>query len=779
MRIKIQGEPDPHIRILVKWLIRTLPFITPFLSQAQLQPIGQWREHLPWQQITSVTFTNDRVWAATPYSLFSVDAADNSIERYSKINGLTETGISAIGAEATGERVVIAYNNSNIDVLNNNNVTNINALKNSTVAADKTIYSIFIDQQLAYLATGFGIVVINLDKNDIKDTYIIGSNGGKTKVNAITSDGTYYYAATSEGLKKAPATGANLADFRNWQLISGSNGLPAGYVQSVSSLQNMVLAVKNDSLLSQSGNNWNLLYRDGWKIKNCTVSNNKILLSEQLNNTGRIVVLSPHGTTAATIQDLKYTTTPRQAIIFQNEYWIGDSTAGLSKYSGVSFTQLIPDAPPSIATGGMQAHNNTLWVAAGAINNNWEAQNNKSGLYSFSDNTWAYYDNSNIPALDTITDFITVAADPINESVWAGSFGDGLVNIKKDKTFTLYKQNTAVQAAYFAPASYRVSGLAFDADNNLWIANYGSEKPVVVRKADGSWQSFAIPYIIPEQATSQIVIDDLNQKWIVLPKSNGLVCFNHGKTIDNPGDDQWKLYHSGKGNGNLPDNNVLSIAKDKNNFIWVGTAKGIGVIQCTQDVFSASSCEAVLPVVQQDAFAGYLFSDEQVQTIAVDGADRKWVGTQNGVWLVSPQGDQTVYRFTESNSPLLSNDVKQIAIDNNTGEVFFATAKGICSFRSTATETTETNNSVLVFPNPVPPGYTGSIAIRGLPNNAIVKITEMDGRLAYETRAFGGQAIWNGKDYKGRTVSTGIYLVLVSDDDHQQKLVTKIVFVKK
>jgi len=265
----------------------------------------------------------------------------------------------------------------------------------------------------------------------------------------------------------------------------------------------------------------------------------------------------------------------------------------------------------------------------------------------------------------------------------------------------------------------------------------------------------------------------------VLPKSNGLVCFNHGQSIDNPGDDQWKMYRSGKGNGNLPDNDVRCIAKDKNNFIWVGTAKGIGVIQCSQQVFNNQGCEATLPIVQQDNFAGYLFSDEQVQAIAVDGADRKWVGTQNGVWLISPDAAKTIYRFTESNSPLLSNDVKQIAIDGKTGEVFFATAKGICSFRSTATETVETGNEALVFPNPVPPGYTGTIAIRGLAANAIVKITEMNGRLVYQTRALGSQATWNGKDYKGRTISTGIYLVFTSDEDHQQKLVTKIVFVQK
>jgi hypothetical protein len=169
-----------------------------------------------------------------------------------------------------------------------------------------------------------------------------------------------------------------------------------------------------------------------------------------------------------------------------------------------------------------------------------------------------------------------------------------------------------------------------------------------------------------------------------------------------------------------------------------------------------------------------------VQTIAVDGADRKWVGHKKRRWLIKRRQQKKLFIVLQKAIVrLLSNDVKQIAIDGKTGEVFFATASGICSFRCTATETTETSNEGLVFPNPVPPGYTGTIAIRGVANNAIVKITELNGRLVYQTRAQGSQAIWNGKDYKGHTISTGIYLVFTSDENHQQKLVTKIVFIQK
>jgi hypothetical protein len=182
--------------------------------------------------------------------------------------------------------------------------------------------------------------------------------------------------------------------------------------------------------------------------------------------------------------------------------------------------------------------------------------------------------------------------------------------------------------------------------------------------------------------------------------------------------------------------------------------------------------------VQNGNFNGFLFIGEQVQSIAVDGADRKWIGTKHGVWLISSDGEETIFHFTEQESPLLSDDVRKIAIDGTTGEVFFSTAKGICSFRSTATEGSSENQHVLVYPNPVPPGYTGQVAIKGLVENAIIKITELDGRLVYQTRALGGQAIWNGKDYKGRRVASGIYLVLITDSNRKENLATKIVFLK-
>jgi hypothetical protein len=759
-----------HHRLLV--LVFTLPLS--FSSWGQIQPIGQWREHLPWHQAIGVAGNAENIWAATPYSIFSIDLTENSIERWIKINGLSETGISAIGVGAS--QLIIAYTNSNIDILEDGAVININAIKNSNAPGDKTIYQVFVRGPLAYLSTGIGIVAIDLEKHEVRDTYIIGNGGSKIGINAVTADGTYFYAASKEGLKKALINNSNLADFRNWQT---ENGLSPGEVRSVVVVQDKVIAEKNDSLFKLDGAAWNFFYHDEWAIKNISVSGDKLLLSEVRDSEGRVIELNASGTITNTIQHAAYTPSPSQAVFFANNYWIADSLAGLSKYTGAAYEQYIPNSPASVVSGNMDALSNVIYAAAGTITGNWQPTGNKAGVFRYAGNQWDFFNARNLPQFDSLPDIITVLADPGGAGFWAGSYGGGLVHVGKDNEVTIYKQNSPLQPAISSPGSYRVSGLARDAEQNIWVANYGGTAELHVRKPDGSWRSFAIPFPIAENAVSQIVVDDLNQKWIVSPMGGGLICFNHGETVDNPADDQWKWYRAGAGNGNLPDNKVLCIAKDKSNFIWVGTTRGIGIIYCPQQVFAGDGCEAILPVVQQDNFAGYLFRDEMVQAIAVDGADRKWIGTNNGVWLISADAEKTIYHFTTANSPLPDNDIKSIAIDGQSGEVFFSTAKGICSFRSTATEGTNINTNVLVFPNPVPPGYHGAIAIRGLVNNAIVKITEMDGRLVYQTRALGGQAVWNGKDYRGRSISSGVYLVLVSDDGRRENIATKIVFIKK
>lgn len=745
------------------------------IAQNPIPPVSQWREHLNYQHTIQVVNGN-QIFCATATNFFSVDNKNN-IERFSKVTGLNDIGVSCIGWDAATQQLIVAYKNSNLDVSKNTSVRNIGDIKRSTISGNKTIYSIYCKDGLAYLCSGLGIIVVNLAKYEIKDTWFIGNNGGQVKINGLTNNGNSFYAATDEGLKSIPSNSSDISNYSNWKTISGSNGLSTGPVKNILFANNQIIAEKNDSLFILNGNTWNLLYADAsWPIVNSTSSDNKLLLCER-SNTGnaRVIILNTNGTIEKIAAQSGVISFPRSAVLDNGALWIADQFGGLSKFISDA-ERFIPNGPPGPADGEMIIQNNILHVAAGSVNSAWNYQYNRDGIFDFQEDKWSYKGYYNIPVLDSVLDFISLAIDPTDATVWAGSYGGGLVNFIEGAQPKIYKKNNStLQAAIGDPGSYRISGLAFDQNSNLWISNYGAAQNLHVRKADGTWKAFNIPFTHLENAVSQILIDDANQLWIVSPKDNGVFCYNYGASIDNTTDDQWKFYRQGSGNGNLPSNTVLCLLKDKNGFIWVGTDRGIGIIQCASDAFSAQGCDAVLPIVQQDRFAGLLFKDETVQCMAIDGANRKWIGTKNGLWLISPDGDKIIYRFTEENSPLLSNDVKRVAVDPVTGEVFIATFNGICSFRSTATEGGETNSNVLVFPNPVPPGYNGTIAIRGLVENALVKIAEMNGRLVFQTRALGGQAIWDGRNYRGEKIASGIYLVIIRDDSGNEKIVTKIV----
>ena len=763
------------------FLIFFLWRITVCSAQNDMPSIGAWREHLPYNSAIDVTAGDGKVYCATPYSLFTVNTSDNLIERLSRVSGLNETGISAIKYDESNNKLFIVYANSNIDIIYRNDIYNVPDIKRSAIIGDKRIYNIYSFANKFYLSAGLGVIVVDADRYEIKDSWFIGNGGNYIKVNGFTSDGTYFYAATDEGLKKAPMNASNLADHNNWQLISGSNGLSGGNCSNVMTVQDKVVLQKNDSLFVQNGNNWTLFYTDGWPLVCTNTTENKIQICERQNNgTARVVILNPDGTVFRTLANTGAVSFPRKALLFNNDPWVADQYAGLSHFdSAPSYHQYIPNSPQNVSSGEMLVYNNVFYATAGSVNDAWNYQYNGEGIYVFKEGGWNNINRYQYAAIDSLLDYVTIAIDKRDETIWAGSYGGGLLHIKKGPSFEIFKKNF-LGATVGDPSSYRVAGLVFDSDNHLWISNFGSSQPLKVRKNDGNWKSFTLPYVLFGNAVSQIIVDDNNYKWMVSPLGNGLICYDHGTSIDNINDDRWRKYSSGSGSGNLPNNSVLCVAKDKSGFIWVGTSDGIGVIECPDQSFGSPGCDAVWPVVPNGNFAGYLFKGQEVRSITVDGANRKWVATKNGVFLIGPTGEKVIYQFTEDNSPLLSSDVKKIAIDGKTGEVYFATLKGICSFRSTATEGGEKNEDPLVFPNPVPPGFTGTIAIRGLVNNAIVKITELDGKLVYQTRALGGQAIWNGKNYRGQRISSGIYLVLVSDDDgHKEHVVTKIFFIQQ
>ncbi len=643
------------------------------VCSGQQVPIGHWREHLPYMQAQAIVSSSGKIFCATAYNMFSVTADDHDITRYSKLNGLHDAGISAIGANAGGQTVLIAYGNGNLDLLKEEGISNLPEILRKNIQADKTIHSVLFTGGMALLSTGFGIVAVNTGREEISDTYIIGSNGQYINTYAVATDGSYYYAATAEGIKRAAVSGADLANYRNW--APWMQGLRAGAVQSVVRLQNRLICRQQDSLFSWEQDHWQPWYADGRTINSINVSDNQLLVCEPANGAGgaRVLNLSADGTLAAILEDARLKA-PAQAAGWNNQIWIADAQQGLLLYDGNGFSSLTPNAPAGIAGGNMLFINNSLWVTAGGVSDEWAPTNNRNGYFVFEQEEWRNFNGSTEPYLDTLPDLLPVAADA-GGNKYIGSFSNGLLVLDVSGGHTAIGQ-PVLPAPMDNPRASRVSGLATDAAGNLWLTAYGADRNVLVKKPDNSWLQFRIPFAHAYNAVSDILIDDNDQPWIISPRGNGLFVFNHGNSLENTSDDRWVLYRSGANQGNLPSNDVRCLAKDKDGWIWAGTDRGVAIFSCTQNVFSGG-CAAYLPIVQQDDFAGYLFRDEQVNTIAVDGANQKWIGTQkNGAWLINSSGEKILAHFSTDNSPLPDNAVSKIAIHPVTGEVFFATALG-------------------------------------------------------------------------------------------------------
>lgn len=745
---------------MMRVLCLCLLVIPPFWCPGQLPPIGAWREHLSYHHAQAIGGTGNNFYVATQAAVFNVSGEDHVITRYTTINGLHSIGVRAIASGP--ESLVIGYNNSDIDIVTGASVTEVPDLEISPVTGDKTINGVYIAGDNAYLSTGLGIVVVGITEAQVQDTYIIGPGGNQTPVYAVASDSLYWYAATASGLRKALRASGNLADFSGWQLPTGDAGMDALPCQQVVSGGGGLFVLRGDSIFASIGGTWQTWYTDGWNIRGIQVEGDSLVVTEQDpgGTIGRINWLGASGVVARSLIQPGVLVDPRGILEDASEIWIADAQRGLLEWNGATMVPLVPNSPDGPLNGQMEDTETGLWVAGGGTGSGADT----SGFYHFSGDTWTAYNSLTQPALSGIQDITSIAISPRGDTVFAGAAGPGPAG-------GLIRAAQATSAApVISTGGPPVTGLTYDASGNLWVVNGGALQPLSEYKPDGSLVPYSLPVVIPGNQLGQVITDDFGYLWIRAPAGHGVLCFN-------PVTQQWTSYLPGSGQGNLPDPTVNCVVKDKQGLVWIGTNNGIGVVECGASIFS-SGCDVTLPIVQQDAFAGYLFQGQEVLCMAVDGADRKWVGTPSGAWLISEDGVHVIATFNTANSPIFNDTVNAIGIDGKTGEVFFSTPSGMCSFRGNATEASQASGGLLVFPNPVPPGYSGTIAVRGVPEGAIVKFTELSGRLVYQTVALGGQAVWNGNDYTGRRAATGVYLVLIADQQSQERVAAKIVFIR-
>ena len=776
-----------------KYIIISVLFISisTIFSSAQVA-MGKWRTHFAYNNVSQIAQSESKIYAVSEGALYSVDKQDGGLEFYSKINGLNSSTITRIEYDSTDKELLIIYSNGNIDVMTSGGIINIPDLYNKQMSATKDVNQILFYQNKAYLSCNFGILVLNMQKKEVADTYYIGSNASEVKVQNIAIHNGMIYALTSSAIFQASANETHLVNYEFWSTLSGLPG--SGDFQNICSFGGQLILQRGGRLYKMgSDNNW-VAFLPGVSATFTNVSQNSLNVFD-----GSSAYLTDKAFNTKTISSIGSISDAENDSINGTFYFAGNALGVIAYKDNGSGNPTInyykPAGPAVNIPWDMTFSGKKLFVVPGG---RWAGQYFRDGkIMIYEDGAW-----SNIlskPIQDStkhaVIDFENVAVDPAdNKHFFVTSYGTGLYEFKNNAFSKWYTPSNSILESVIpaAPLDYtRIDGAIFDKDGNLLLSNCQVTSGVKTLHPDGTWTKITNS-AVNKPCVSKLLISNQNpnQKWLISFRiTPGLAVYDDNATLNTESDDKSTFisaftYPEIDNNGltklvSIYPNYIYSIAQDKNGVIWVGTDMGPFLFSNLNNVFNSGyTCSRVkIPRNDSTNLADYLLVNENVKAIAIDGANRKWIGTGSGVYLMSENGQQTIQHFTMTNSPLLSNDIMSIAINPVSGEVFFGTSQGVVSYQSDASEAGDTFGNVYAYPNPVRQGYKGVITITGLIANTQVKITDINGNLVCETVSNGSLATWDAKDSHGRKVSTGIYLAICVNADGTQNTITKIMVI--
>ncbi len=760
-----------------------LNFQFSIFNSAQSQTaVGHWRDCLDYSWTNHVTYAGDRIFAAARGGIFCYDFEDNTLTRLCKGKGLNDVGIATMNYDPVTKCLVVAYNNSNVDLIIDGQTYNLSDIKRSEISGDKSIYHVRFANRRAYLTTGFGVVVVNLDRQEIKETWYLGAGGSYTAVYDIAFMTDSLYAATGEGLKRLSRDETHPTVSDRWDVDHRLDDMTLFELAVVGS--HLLVAANSympgvDNLYTKTDTGFVLIYSD--ELHSLHVGGGYLAVSTATSVRSYDTAMNYLGEVSnyywggLVPNDAVYGSDGTLWVAHQWEGIIGLHPDGTEEYHA-------PDGPSSgDNTYRLVPFNYRMMLCPGGHSSIYANTYLPPNLFTAVGRQWSLLDKSN-GALDGMADLLDVAVNPrdTNELV-AALWGYGLASIRDNQVQAFYNTSTTGGALVpFTSGSYsrlNTGAVSFDRKGDLWVLNSHSTHALAVRRTDGSWESFSTQAMVSTPEVDKLVCDSITgYKWFC-GRSN-IIYVHDGSS------------HMAKVNPNngskLSTDAVTALVQDQNGNIWIGTNKGIKVIYDGYKAFQNGGNGEVSPVtcanitITNGEFAEYLMAYESITAIAVDGANRKWVGTANGgLYLISANGLEQLEHFTTVNSPLFSDKIIAIGINERTGEVYIGTDRGLQVYRGTATYAESFPlDKVYAFPNPVRPDYDGPIAIKGFTRNGIVHITDAAGHTVYSTTANGGQAIWNGRTQSGERVASGVYYVFASDAQGDNRSVAKILIIR-
>jgi Two component regulator propeller len=737
-------------------LIFQCVFTTSIFAVAQSDiPIGTWRVHASYNAINSIALAENKVFGAASNGVMILDRSENVLSVYSKLSGLSGTTITSVNYDKSTASLIIAYADGGFDVIRSDSeIMTFDPTKNSTFTSSKKIHDIFLYKTNAYLSTDYGIVVFDMVRQQVKETWRdLGEQGETLSIKQSTVNGDSIFLATKKGVM-ASNLNANLLDFNSWKRFDMEEF--NGPVESIASFNGSIYAaINNSGIHSYKGGGWikeNYLQQNSFRSLHASSSSLFIAAGNTLWKLSKDNVLSE--ITSPLLGEPRFAVEDLDGFL-----WIGDGKNGLVSNVSGSFKNFLPNCPSNGKARHLNYEAGVLYALAGGYSVEGLRLENPGNTDLHLNGIWT-------TEKSTILDLTDLVINHRTTKIYRSSFGFGVEERDAWGGIKLFDEtNSPLINTDRMGRSVNIPSVETSAEG-LWIANYGAAEPLHLLKDDQTWESFSFP-LPASRYPLQLAIDFFGSVWMVLNpvQGGGILVFNKSKNAA-------AYLTNVAGSGGLPGQSVYSIDVDRDGMVWIGTDQGVAYVINPSEVFSPG-VDAIKPIFENR----FLLRDDKVTAIAVDGGNRKWMGTERGVWLFNSTGEELIYNFTTDNSPLLSNTIRDIEINDQTGEVFFATDEGLISFRADATESNFTFQSVKVFPNPVTANFAGSVGISGLATDALVKITDVTGKLIWQTQANGGTATWNVQDNKGRRATTGIYLIFSATANGEESIVAKIAVV--
>ncbi|WP_130736378.1 two-component regulator propeller domain-containing protein [Flavobacterium sp. J27] len=737
-----------------------------------------WKGYFSYNEIVDLEASSEIIFAATENCIFSKNTTQQDVTILNSINGFKPTTITAIHYSDEFNKKIAGNKDGLLLIVNEDGtvITKVDIIDEVPVAPNKKKINDFYEYEgKLYIATDYGISVLDLASTEFISTYFIGTSGEEVEVLQTTVLNNEIYAVTRTlGIRKANLSNPFLYDFNQWQTFD------MGYWSGIVTFNNQLVAMNTDNNTYRYTTSFQPVLSQnqfGKKIKTSgnelivTTSNHVYVLDNQFNQIAHITTIPDF--------DVLFSA----ATVMNNNIYIGTEKNGVfvtSLNNPFVFENISPNGPYRNYIFRVKKGRDLLWTVYGDYTRSYNPYPlDELPISKFSKNSgWEDIPYEDLSEAKSICDLVI---NPNNNQVYFSSYFSGLLKMEGTDITLLNNTNTGnngLESLILSPPnpSYvdiRINSPTFDKNNNLWVTNAFVEKAIKVLRANGQWQSYSLNGIIADYSIGRygpMAIDKNSTKWI--PAFNeGIIAFN--EQLNN------KFIVINFDNGNLPTRVVNCVAVDTRNQLWIGTEKGLRILSSVDRFLAETELSTDAIIIQEGDLAQELFYQQSILDIKVDGANRKWVSiADGGVFLVSSNGQKIIYRFTKNNSPLPSNNVNDIEIDEVTGEVFFATDKGLVSFLGTSTKASDDLTNVYVYPNPVRPDFVGTVKIAGLTDKANVKITDIEGNLVFETTSEGGTIEWDTSAFNNYKVASGVYMVFVASQDGLDSTVKKIMVIR-